>query len=214
MSDVIYISNARLSFPNLIEPQKRVDATTGKERSSYNCELILAPTDPSFAAFMKKVGELAVAKWAEHANTVMQMIQNDRKLRCYGRGEEKINQKTFAVYDGYAGNVFITVGNAHPPQMIQADGTPIDPANTMAYQAMARKLYGGCYVNAAVKPWTQENKHGRGIRCDLVAIQLLKDGAAFGAGAVDTSGMFGAVAATAAAPAAQSIPGLPPFMMS
>lgn len=212
MSDVIYISNARLSFPNLVEPQKRVDASTGKERSSYNCELILAPTDPHFAAFMKKCGELALDKWKEHAQAVMQMIQNDRKLRCYGRGEEKVNQKTFQVYDGYVGNVYITVGNSTAPQMIQADGTPVDPANTMAYQALARKLYGGCRVNAAIKPWCQENKHGRGMRCDLVAIQFLKDDAAFGAGAVDTSGMFGAVAAPAAAPASNAIPGLPPFM--
>ena len=212
MSDVIYISNARLSFPNLIEPQKRVDATTGKERISYNCELILPPNDQGFAAFMKRYGELALEKWKEHAQAVMQMIQNDRKLRCYGQGEEKVNQKTFQPYNGYPGHVFITVGNQNAPQMIQADGKPVDPANTMAYQSQARKLYGGCYVNAAVKPWLQENKHGRGIRCDLIAIQFLRDGESFGAGVTDASDMFGTVAAPAAAPADNSIPGLPPFM--
>lgn len=213
MSEIIYISNARLSFPNLVEPQVTTDPVTGKQRISYNCEFILAPNDPQFAAFMKRLGEIAVAEWKENAQAAMGIIQSDRKLRCYGRGEEKINKKTFQPYDGYPGNVFISAGNKFAPQMIQADGKPVDPANTMAYQALARKLYGGCYVNAAVKPWPQKNKHGNGLRCDLIAIQFLKDGASFGAGSVDASGVFGAVDA-APAPAANGIAGLPPFMLS
>ena len=55
MSDIIYISNARLSFPHIAEPQKQVSPETGKERISYNCELILPPSDPGFAQFMGKV---------------------------------------------------------------------------------------------------------------------------------------------------------------
>jgi hypothetical protein len=95
----------------------------------------------------------------------------------------------------------------------------------MAYQQLARKMYGGCRVNAAVKPWLQDNKHGRGIRCDLIAVQFYLDDAPFGEGNVDASGMFGAVAAgampgfaAAHAPAMPAAPfpgapaGLPPFM--
>lgn len=213
MSNIILISNVRLSFPNLVEPQKSIDPTTGNERVSYNCELILPKDHPGFAAFMKACGEVALEKWKDHANNVMQMIQADRRLRCYGDGAEKVNKKTFQPYDGYAGNAYITCGNKHSPQIIQSDGTPIDPNNTMAYQQLTRKMYGGCRVNAAVKPWTQENKHGRGIRCDLVAIQFAADDKPFGEGAPDASGMFGAVQAPAPAPAAAPAMGLPPFMM-
>jgi hypothetical protein len=71
-------------------------------------------------------------------------------------------------------------------------------------------------VNVALKPWLQENKHGRGVRCDLVAVQFAGDDKAFGEGAVDASGMFGAVAAAPAAPsffgAAPAGMPLPPFM--
>ena len=148
----------------------------------------------------------------------MNMIQNDRKTRCFGRGEEKVSRKTMQPYDGYAGNVYITAGRDTAPQMIQADGTPIDPANTMAYQQLARKMYGGCRVNAAIKPWPQDNKVGRGIRCDLIAIQFAGDDVPFGEGAVDASNMCGAVQQAAiagfapqqAAPAAMP---MPPFMM-
>ncbi|MFA5186964.1 MAG: ssDNA-binding protein [Patescibacteria group bacterium] len=201
---IIFLSDVRLSFPNLIEPQRKISPETGKETISYNCELIMPADHAGFGQFMQQYGKLALEKWKEHANAVMQMIAADRKSRCYGAGAEKINKKTMQVYGGYEGNVWLTCGRTMTPQMIQTDGTPIDAANTMAYQQFARKMYGGCRVNAAVKPWLQDNKHGRGVRCDLIAIQFARDDKPFGEGSVDASGMFGAVAA-AAAP--QGVPG-------
>jgi len=67
-------------------------------------------------------------------------------------------------------------------------------------------------VNAAIKPWPQDNKHGRGIRCDLIAVQFANDDTPFGEGAVDASGMFGAVAGAPAgmfASAPQGAPAMP-----
>lgn len=214
MSDVIFISSARLSFPHLSEPQRQVNAQTGKERVSYNCELLLPQDSPDFQKFMAQYGKLALEKWKDHAQAAMQLIQSDRKSRCFGMGNEKVNKKTYQPYEGYAGNVYITAGRDTPPQIIQADGTAIDPNNSMAYQQLTRKLYGGCYVNAAVKIWLQDNSHGRGVRCDLVAIQFAKDGDAFGEGTVDASSLFGAVAGNSnsvSAPAATGM-GLPPFL--
>ncbi len=224
MSDIIFLSNVRLSFPHLAEPQKQVNEATGATRISYNAEFIMPQDHAGFQQFMQRYGAMALEKWKEHAQTVMGMIQNDRKTRCYGVGTEKVNKKTFKPYDGYAdaGAVFITAGRDSAPQMIQADGSPVDPSNTMAYQQLARKMYGGCRVNAAVKPWLQDNKHGRGIRCDLIAVQFAADDTAFGEGAVDASGLFGAVAGApagmfnAAPQGSPSMPaapfGLPPFM--
>jgi hypothetical protein len=80
----------------------------------------------------------------------------------------------------------------------------------MAVQQLARKLYGGCRVNAAVKPWVQKNLHGNGFRFDLVAVQFFKDDVAFGEGVVDASGLFGAVQ-QAAGPSASGAP-MPGFM--
>ncbi len=221
-NDIIFLSSVRLSFPHIIEPQKQKNEVTGKERISYNCELIMAKDHPGFAQFMKQYGELALAKWAENAATVMNMINADRKVRCFGLGDEKVNKKTFKPYDGYPGMVFITTGRETPPQIIQADGSAIDPNNSMAYQQLTRKMYGGCRVNAAIKPWLQSNAYGNGVRCDLVALQFAGDDTPFGEGAADASGMFGAVAAPAApagmfgaaAPAMPAAPfgGLPSFL--
>lgn len=207
---VIFLSDVRLSFPHLAEPQKQRNEVTGKERISYNAEFIMPQTHPGWQKTMQVYGQMMVATFAEHASTVMQMIQNDRKLRGFGVGTEKINKKTFKPYDGYEGGMFITAGSERQPQIIQADGQPVDPMNTMAVQQLARKLYGGCRVNAAVKPWVQKNQHGNGFRFDLVAVQFFKDDAPFGEGVVDASGLFGAVQ-TAAGPTASGA-ALPGFM--
>ena len=209
-TNVIFLSDVRLSFPHIAEPQKQRNDVTGKERISHNAEFILPATHPGWQKTMQVYGQMMVATFAEHANTVMQMIQNDRKLRGFGVGTEKINKKTFKPYDGYEGQMFITAGSERQPQIIQADGSPVDPANTMAVQQLARKLYGGCRVNAAVKPWVQKNQHGNGFRFDLVAVQFFKDDAPFGEGVVDASGLFGAVQ-PAAGPTASGA-ALPGFM--
>ena len=208
-TNVIFLSDVRLSFPHIAEPQKQRNEVTGKERISYNAEFILPATHPGWQKTMQVYGQMMVATFAEHAPTVMQMIQNDRKLRGFGAGAEKVNKKTFKPYDGYEGQMFITAGSERQPQIIQGDGTPVDPMNTMAVQQLARKLYGGCRVNAAVKPWVQKNQHGNGFRFDLVAVQFFKDDAPFGEGVVDASGLFGAVQ-PAAGPSASgaTMPGL------
>ena len=223
MSEVIFLSDVRLSFPHIADPQRKVNEQTGKERISYNCEFLMPQDHAGFQKFMQTYATLAQNTWKEHAQQVMQMIQADRKSRCFGMGSEKINKKTFKPYDGYDGNVFITAGSDRMPQIIRQDGTPVEPGNVMEAQQLARAMYGGCRVNAAIKPWPQKNTHGNGIRCDLVAIQFFKDDTAFGEGsAPDVTNMFGAVqgapamfgaAPQAAAPAAPAMPGMPSFLM-
>jgi hypothetical protein len=204
MSDMLLLSNSVLSFPQLVEPRSYQEGQPKK----YSADLILDPNGDDWKRVMQAVMTAAQAKWGDNAQAVLQMIQSDRKLRAFGSGAEKVDKKTFKPYDGYEGKVYVSGINANPPQMIQSDGKAIDPANTMAYQAMARKMYGGCYVNAAVKIWVQDNKYGRGIRCELTAVQFAKDGTPFGDAVPDASNLFGAVAAApaGAAPAGMAFP--------
>ncbi len=202
MAEIILVTRARLSFPHIAEPQVQKDNVTGKTRSTYNCDLILTPDNPAYKEFMQRFAELATAKWKESAQAAMGQINANRKQRCYGAGEEKVDSKTFQVRGGYAGHVFISASKQAErgmPQIIDDSGKQVDPANTMACQMIARKMYGGCYVNAAIKPWLQQNETGIGIRCDLVALQFAADGEAFGEGAVDAAPLFGAVASAPAA---------------
>jgi len=212
-NEIIILSDVRLSFPHLVEPQVNKNQQTGKERSAYNGDFIMPKDHPGLTAFMQRYATLAQEKWKENAQAAMQRIHADRKTRCYGAGEEKVNSKTFQVYSGYVGMHYLSASTGNRPQIIQADGKPIDGSNTMLYRDLTSKMYAGCRVNVALKPWLQQNDHGIGVRCDLIAIQFLRDDEPFGEGAPDVTPLFGAVANTsgnAAAPAPGM--GLPPFM--
>lgn len=212
MSEIVYLSDVRLSFPALAEPQ--VNKQYPNKPASYNCDFIFdSEQHPGWQQFMQRIALLANEKWKEHTQTVMQMIGQDRKLRCFGPGQEKVNQKTLKVWEGYIGKMFISANkyaDKGMPQIIRPDGTAVDPANLMEYQAVARKMYGGCRVNAAVKPWLQQNTHGRGIRCDLIAVQFARDDAPFGDAHADATGMFGQVAGAPAAPGFMAQPAAAP----
>lgn len=208
MSDIIYLSNVRVSFPQLVEPKKTTNEK-GEVRTAWSADFILPPDSQQYKQVMQQYMTLASEKWKERAQTIMQMIQADRKSRCYGNGAEKVNKTTLLPYDGYEGNAYVSAISNRQPQMIQPNGQPVDASNSMAYQAIARGVYGGCYVNAAIRLWLQENTHGRGVRCDLVAIQFAKDGDAFGGGGADVTGMFGAVAAPSAVPVQAAMPAAP-----
>ena len=203
MSEIIFLSNVRLSFPQLVEPRSSVENGAKK----YSADFIMPLNHPGVQAFSAEYTKSAQEKWKEHAQAVMALIQGDRKLRCYGQGNEKINNKTFKPYDGYADQFYISSNKDQMPQMIQADGSAVDATNTMAYQALARKLYGGCYVNAAIRPWLQENKHGRGVRCELIAVQFANDGEPFGEAVADATVLFKPVAS-----APQAAPAFPSFL--
>lgn len=194
MSDnLVFLSNVRLSFPTLVEPKSQ----KGSTKKKYSADFLLTKDHPSFTNFMQAVNKIAVEKWKENATAVMAMLNNDRKLRCYGKGEEKVNQKTFKVYDGYPDHVYISANQLDSKivQMIRPDGTSVPSSDVLEYQSLARKLYGGCYVNAVVKPWPQDSiDHGKGMRCELFAVQFAKDGEAFGEAPLDTSAMFKPVA--------------------
>lgn len=206
MAETIQLSNVRLSFPKLVTAEAP-QGTPGAAKK-FGADFLMAPNHPDHARFMAEVGKVATAQWKENAGTVLQMIQNDRRNRCYGAGTEKIDKKTLKPYVGYGDAVYLTASSNEdrPPLMVRGDGTVVDNANTMERQQLARKLYGGCMVNVALRPWPQDNQFGRAIRCELVAVQFAADGEAFGEAPPDVSGMFGAVAAPAAPAAATNLP--------
>lgn len=198
MSEILFLSNVRLSFPQLVEPRSSVENGVKK----YSADFIMPMDHPGVKAFGAEYTKAATEKWKEHAQAVMQIIQADRKLRCFGQGNEKVNSKTFKPYDGYADQFYVSANKDQMPQMIKADGSPVDPTNTMEYQTLARKMYGGCMVHAAVRPWLQENKHGRGVRCELIAIQFAADNTPFGEAISDAASLFKPIASTPTVPSA------------
>jgi len=209
---ITYFSNVRCSFPNLTTPY--VSRKFPNSPPNFTIDIVdIDPQDAKIREFMQNYAQLAQAEWGTNASAVMQMIQNDKRARCFGMGPEKINEETFKPLDGYGQGIWLNCKNKNQPQIIRPDGAPA--SNQMEAMELARKIYGGCYVNIAVKPWLR--KAIKGVSCEVIAVQFSKDGTPFGDGVStpDLSNMFGAVAAPAT-PAAQApafaMPGLPSFM--
>jgi len=192
VNSVIHLSNVRLSFPNISEPSKYLLETTGK--TTYCCDFILSPEHPALKEIKEVYAELALEKWEKDAPAVMKLIDKEKKFRFFGPGDEKVNTTTFAIHPGYENNVYVSAKKDDVrPQIADEEGKAIDPLNTMLYQEYAKKFYGGCYVNAVIKIWLQNNNFGRAVRSELVGLQFLKDGEPFGESALDVSTIFSKV---------------------
>jgi Protein of unknown function (DUF2815) len=207
---ITYFSNVRCIYPNLTAPY--ISKKFPNSPANFTIDLVdIDPQDVKLREFMQNYAAMAQAEWGVNAPQVMQMIQSDKRARCFGMGPEKVNEETFKPVTGYGQGVWINCKNKNQPQIIKPDGSPA--ANQMEAMELARKIYGGCYINIAIKPWLR--KTNRGISCEVIAVQFAKDGEPLGGSSdVDVTPMFGAVAAPASAPAAPAfaMPGLPSFM--
>ena len=52
-------------------------------------------------------------------------------------------------------------------------------------------VYGGVIVNVLIRPWAQDNKFGKRINANLVAVQFVRDGERFGQARPDINEHFG-----------------------
>lgn len=186
---VVYMTDVRLSFPHLIKP--RPNNLNPNAPMKYEAEFIVSPEQ--LEVFRGQMWKLAQMKWTEHAAAVFQGAEADRKMRCYGDATEKLD-KNYERLKGYMdGTKYVNAKNIDRPKIYKADGSEVPEDNMMEIQEALKKLYGGAYVKVALKPYLQDNGAGRGLRCDLLGIQFLRDGESFGTQAPDVSGGFGAI---------------------
>lgn len=168
----ILVLEARLAFPNLYKA--RPGQNPG-DKAKFSALLIVDPTtkikvegkaltiaqmDPLF----DKVGN---DKWGDKAAAIMKAIRATNKL-CLKDGAEK------ATYEGFADHLFISANSENRPTVFDRNRIPIDEASG--------KVYAGCYVNASIELWAQDNKFGKRINSQLRGVQFVRDGDAFAAG--------------------------------
>lgn len=194
---LVYLEKVRLSFPHLAAAHASAQGAVAK----FSGDFIMDPAHPGFAQAYAAWSAKATEKFGAQADPIMQFIATDRKLRAYGSGEECIDKNTMQPYAGYPGQVYLKANNGIQPAMFDANGSQL---------LDARKFYGGCYVNAQIQPWVQDNAHGRAFRCELVGIQFHSDGEAFGVAPIDPASLFGAIPGAPAAIAPGVMPAMAP----
>jgi hypothetical protein len=163
------LRDARLAFPSIWKPS----APAGGGDEAFGAAFIIAKNHPQVTELKRAMQSLAKEKWgAAKFEAIYRAMEAGDKL-CLHNGDTK------ADYDGYAGALFInsrarvrpSVFDGQRNELVEADGKP----------------YAGCYVNASLELWAQDNQFGKRINAQLRGVQFLRDGDAFGAGAAAAS---------------------------
>jgi hypothetical protein len=148
----LILKNVRLSYPHLFKPKGFRDSAP-----KYSAAFIIDKKD---AANINAVKEAIDAVKAEHASKKV-----DRDKICLKDGADK--------EETYGDDVlYINSASDNRPQVVHRNRAPITEVDQV--------IYGGCYVNAILNLWFQDNDFGRRINASLEVVQFVGDGEPFG----------------------------------
>jgi hypothetical protein len=87
-----------------------------------------------------------------------------------------------AQYAGFEDIMYVSASNKMRPVAVNRDTSPVSAEDGV--------IYSGCYVNATVELWAQDNKYGKRVNATLLGVQFSKAGDAFGGGSVGSADDF------------------------
>ena len=152
----ITLKNVRLSFPSLFK-RASFDGQEGKFEATF---------------LLNK--ETHADTIAEIQAAIKERIAEDLKGAKLGADKICLKDGDEIEYDGYAGHFSIKGSNNKRPLVIDRDKTPLTEDDN--------KIYAGCYVNAIIELWAQNNNYGKRINANLLGVQFFADGEPFGDG--------------------------------
>lgn len=157
----IQLKNVRLSFPSLFK-KAVFDGKEGK----YEATFLIDKSDTKTKEKLDKAIENAIKE---------SKIKVPSDKVCLKDGDN-------VDYDGYENQWSLKASSNKRPTVINKDKAPIIEEDDV--------IYAGCYVNAIIDFWVQNNGFGKRINANLKGIQFLKDGDSFGQGNVDVTEEF------------------------
>lgn len=176
----IKLANVRLAFPTLFEAK----TVNGEGKPAFSASFLLDPADPQVKALNAAIDQVAKDKWGAKADAILKQMRAQDKVALHD-GDLKSN------YGGFPGNLYVSARSATRPLVIDRDRTPLTEQDG--------KPYAGCYVNASVELWPQDNNYGKRINASLRGVQFLRDGDAFAGGGAASEDEFDDVTEGAAA---------------
>lgn len=158
------LQNVRLSFPKIWKPE----AFQADQKKKFGCNVIIPKDDPQLAALQEEIAEVAEASWGKKWKDIYKGLPEDK--RGLRDGAVKADK------EGYDDSVmFLAASNTSRPTIIDRDRTQLTEADG--------RPYAGCYVNANIEVWAQDNQFGKRINFSLRGLQFADDGESFGGGA-------------------------------
>ncbi len=169
----VMLKNARLAFPNLFEAK----TVNGEGDPAFSAALILDPEANAkvIDQLEDAIAQVAKDKWGAKADAVLTKLKSTDKLALHD-GDTK------ADYDGFPGNQYVSARSKTRPTVIDRDRTPLAESDG--------RPYAGCYVNASIELWAQDNNYGKRINAQLRGVQFVADGEAFAGGGAAAADEF------------------------
>jgi hypothetical protein len=167
------LTNVRLAFANIFVA-KAVEA--GQE-PRFGASLLIDPATqaPLLAQINKEIDAVALAKWGAKYAPILAMARKTDKV-CLHDGNLK------AQYAGFEDMMYVSASNKMRPVAVNRDTSPVSAEDGV--------IYSGCYVNATVELWAQDNKYGKRVNATLLGVQFSKAGDAFSGGSVGSADDF------------------------
>lgn len=159
----IKLTNVRLCFPDLFKPSAKFNR--------FGAAFPIQPGSANAKALEAAIEQVAKDKWGAKAPQVLTKLYADGTV-AYTKGP-----KTNAdgdTYQGFEGMHSLNTSNQTRPTVVDVNRSPLTEADG--------KPYAGCYVNAIVEVWAQDNEWGRRVNCTLKGVQFARDGEAFSGG--------------------------------
>lgn len=154
------LTNVRLAFPQLFEAQ----TVNGEGKPAFSASFLLDPADPQVKVIEAAIVQVAKDKWGAKAEAMLKQMRAADKTALHD-GNLK------SQYAGFEGMFYISARSATRPLVIDKDKSPLVAADG--------KPYAGCYVNASIELWAQDNNYGKRINASLGGVQFFRDGDAF-----------------------------------
>ncbi len=177
-SQKIKFKNVRVAFVQLDKAKPYEEG----QKDYFTLDVLLDPSNAEHAAAYELVK-------AEGRRLAVEEYGSDEgiKNKCWGKGDDRKRAGTNEVYAGYAGMRYVklkahadrnAVGGEHFGFVADRQGKSIGPG-------APQWPYGGCVCNVSATLWALSSKsknirHGKSIGGNLVAIQFVQDGEAFG----------------------------------
>ncbi len=157
----IKLLNVRLSFPDLWTAK----AVKPGDDPKFGAHLLLDKKEHAdqIKSLKQEIAKMAKEKWGD---TAVDLIKKGKIHIGLHEGSEKD-------YDGYGeGNMYVSANSNKRPLVIDRDKGVLTEAD--------RRPYSGCYVNAIIRLWIQDNSWGKRVNAELLGVQFAKDGEPFG----------------------------------
>lgn len=167
----VKLTNVRLAFPVLFEAR----TVNGEGKPAFSASFLLDPADPQVKALNQAIEQVAKDKWGAKAEAILKQMRAQDKVALHD-GDLKAN------YDGFPGNLYVSARSATRPLVIDKDKSPLTEQDG--------KPYAGCFVNASIELWPQDNNYGKRVNASLRGVQFFRDGDAFTGGGAASEDEF------------------------